>query len=328
MDQSLNDALVHCCADCGVAGGINLKACKSCMSVKYCNVNCQKNHWPKHKQECKRRAAELHDEALFKDPPAKEDCPICFIPMPERLIACMTLAPATISSVPNYEYTLANEELANMGTETYYSCCGKSICGGCMHSFRMSGNDEKCPYCKAETMGKTNEERFEELMKRVEANDAGAMYIMGSYYTHGQLDLQQDLAKGVEIWTQAAKLGSSQAHNHLGNMYHQRGDLKKAKFHYEAAAMAGHEVARFKLGYIEYKSGNVERAVKHWTIAASAGHHTAMHSLLGAFNHGLVRRESINSTLTAYNNSCAEMRSETRDAAIHADIGLSINEQL
>jgi TPR repeat protein len=92
--------------------------------------------------------------------------------------------------------------------------------------------------------------------------------------------------------------------------------------------MAGHEVARFNLGYIEYKSGNVERAVKHWTIAASAGHHTAMHNLLGAFNHGLVRRESINSPLTAYNNSCAEMRSEARDAAIHADIGLSINEQL
>ena len=29
------------------------------------------------------RAAEFHVEALFKDPPAaKEDCPICFIPMP------------------------------------------------------------------------------------------------------------------------------------------------------------------------------------------------------------------------------------------------------
>jgi hypothetical protein len=27
------------------------------------------------KNECKQRAAEIYDEALFKDPPAKEDCP-------------------------------------------------------------------------------------------------------------------------------------------------------------------------------------------------------------------------------------------------------------
>jgi hypothetical protein len=49
------------------------KVCKSCMLVKYCNANCQRNHWPKHKKECKQRVAELRDEALFKDPPPKED---------------------------------------------------------------------------------------------------------------------------------------------------------------------------------------------------------------------------------------------------------------
>jgi hypothetical protein len=80
-----------------------------------------------HKKECKERAAELHDEALFKDPPAKEDCPICFLPMPTKLIACMTLPNATIMSVPIYDYAEANVELAQMGT-AYFSCCGKSIC--------------------------------------------------------------------------------------------------------------------------------------------------------------------------------------------------------
>ena len=102
MDRIRNDATVHCCAECGNEGGISLKACKSCMVAKYCNVNCQKNHWPKHKKECKIRAAELRDEALFKDPLAKEDCPICFIPMPYKLISCITLPPATIMSVPVY----------------------------------------------------------------------------------------------------------------------------------------------------------------------------------------------------------------------------------
>ena len=94
--------------------------------------------------------------------------------------------------------------------------------------------------------------------------------------------------------------------------------MKKAKFHWEAAAMAGHEVARSNIGSIEGNSGNTERAVKHWIIAASAGSFSAMHNLLVAFNEGLVSRESIDSTLTAYNNSCAEMRSKARDACINA----------
>ena len=107
--------------------GVSLKACKSCMLARYCNANCQKNHWPKHKKACKERAAEIHDEALFKDPPAKEDCPICFLPMPVKLISSFSLPPAAISSVPIYDYASANEELANMSMETYYECC---VCNG------------------------------------------------------------------------------------------------------------------------------------------------------------------------------------------------------
>jgi hypothetical protein len=81
---------IICCADCGKEGGVSLKACKSCMLVKYCNPTCQRNHWSKHKKQCKERAAELRDEALFKHPPAKEDCPICFLPMPDKNILCLT----------------------------------------------------------------------------------------------------------------------------------------------------------------------------------------------------------------------------------------------
>ena len=95
-----DNATVHCCAECGVDGGVSLKTCKSCMLVKYCNADCQRKHWSTHKAECKRRAAELHDEVLFKDPLAKEDCPICFLPMPAKMICCVSLQPATVSSVP------------------------------------------------------------------------------------------------------------------------------------------------------------------------------------------------------------------------------------
>ena len=99
--------------------------------------------------------------------------------------------------------------------------------------------------------------------------------------------------------------------------YDEGGDSKKEKFHYEAGAMAGNEAARYNLGYIEMKFGNREQALKHLRIAASAGCYNAMHSLLGAFKGGVViSRALIDSTLTAYNNSCAEMRSDARDASI------------
>ena len=97
--------------DCGKdGGGVSLKACKSCMLVRYCNADCQKNHWAEHKRDCKRRVAELRDAALFKDPPVKKDCPICFIPMPTRLISCVSLSNATVSSVPIYDFAVANVE--------------------------------------------------------------------------------------------------------------------------------------------------------------------------------------------------------------------------
>ena len=41
-----------------------------------------------------------------------------------------------------------------------------------------------------------------------------------------------------------------------------------------------------------------------------------MDNLLIAFNQGSTSRATIDSTLAAYNTSCAEMRSEARDAAI------------
>jgi len=312
----------QCCADCGgVAGeGVSLKVCKACMVARYCSPTCQRNHWPTHKKECKQRAAELHDEALFDDPLPKEDCPICFLPMPVKLISCMSLPPATITSVPIANFAEANEEVAKLDTGHYYSCCGKSICGGCVCSCIKSGNGDNCPFCNADRSGKTDEERVEEMMKRVEANDAGSVYQLANDYHHGKLGLLQDRARAMELWTRAAKLGSSQAHFQLGSTYDAGGELKKSKFHYEAATMAGHEAARNNLGYIEYKSGNVERAVKHLMIAASAGHHQAMHNLLVAFNHGSTSRATIDATLTAYNDSCAEMRSDARDAAIHVYI--------
>jgi hypothetical protein len=65
---------------------------------------------------------------------------------------------------------------------------------------------------------------------------------------------------------------------------------------------------------MDYKSGNLEQALKNWKIAESAG--DAMHNMTIKFEDDAVSRESIESTLMAYNSICAKMRSEARDANI------------
>jgi hypothetical protein len=140
----------------------------------------------------------------------------------------------------------------------------------------LSLNNDKCPFCNSDRADKTYEEIVEEVKKRVAAKDAYAIYILGSYYYHGKLGLQQDREKANELWKEAAALGSSHAHFQLGILFGEGGDLKKAKFHWEAAAMAGHERARCTIGTSEAESGNMERAVKHWAIAASAGCYISM----------------------------------------------------
>jgi TPR repeat protein len=174
----------------------------------------------------------------------------------------------------------------------------------------------KCPYCNAETLGKTSEDKLKEMMKRVKANDAGAIFELGDWYDKGGEGVLQDRAKSRELVTRASVLGSSKANYFLGQKYRKEGDLKKAKFHYEAAAMAGHELARCNIGSLEFIAGNKERALKHWTIAASTGNDSAMQNLQSRVYEGSVNRDAIDSILTAYNTSCAKMRSEARDACI------------
>ena len=215
-----------------------------------------------------------------------------------------------------YDFAIANEEVAKLDLEEYFPCCGKTSCGGCVHSFRKSENIFTCPFCKSERGNKTDEDQVEEVLKRVEANDPASICLLANIYDRGEGGLQQDQVKTMELFTKSAELGFSKAHYLLGGIYHEGGDMKKAKFHCEAAAMAGNEEARYNLGIMDEESENMEQAAKHLRIAASAGNYRAMHHLRKSFEFGYISRESINSTLIAYNSYCAEMRSEARDAYI------------
>ena len=95
QNMSTADKDVSMCANCGKEGSDANNICNKCKMVKYCNAACKKKHRHKHKKDCEehvrlavekhdeelRIAAELHDKKLFKQPPPREDCLICFLRM-------------------------------------------------------------------------------------------------------------------------------------------------------------------------------------------------------------------------------------------------------
>ena len=122
-------ASTRCCAVCGKEGDVvSLKTCKAFISLSGIVTLNANERMAKAQKTVQTTRAELRDELLFKDPPPKEDCPICFLPMPSKLICCVSLPPATRSSVPNYDFAMSHKKLAYENMEAHYPCCGKSIC--------------------------------------------------------------------------------------------------------------------------------------------------------------------------------------------------------
>jgi TPR repeat protein len=125
------------------------------------------------------------------------------------------------------------------------------LCLGCVYANTVAAADTekcKCLFCQTEAPS-SDEEDIERLKKRVEANDAWAMFHLGSYYQHGMLGLRQDHAKALELYHKSAKLGSPFAQYNLSVCY-QTGcigekDTRKATSHEQLAAMAGELKTRY-----------------------------------------------------------------------------------
>jgi len=287
----------HQCAACGDSddGGGSLKACTACNLVKYCNKTCQVAHRPVHKKACKERVVKLFDEKLFKQPPPNEDCPICYLRLP-----------------------------IEEDQSTYQPCCGKILCCGCAHAHSVAAADTeryKCVFCRTEATS-SGEEQIERMKKRVEANDAMAMYNLGTCYQLGTMGLRQDYAKALELFHKSAKLGNHHAHHNLSLFYRKGGivekDSRKATYHGQLAAMAGNAHARHNLGWDESNAGNMDRAFKHLMILANDGHDSSMKSVQEGYKRGFVTKDDYAKTIRAYGNSIAEMKSDDRVRAAAA----------
>ena len=153
------------CASCVAAevDDIKLKECDDCDLVRYCSDVCRLEHKSEHEEACKKRATELRDELLFKQPDSSHlgDCPICCLPLPIDATKSIT-----------------------------YECCSKSICKGCDYANKMREHRARlqhtCPFCR-EALPSTKEQRVKLRMKRIEANDPVAMCRYGVYYTSREI---------------------------------------------------------------------------------------------------------------------------------------------
>ena len=147
--ESLTDEVY---ASCGIAAidNITLKKC-ACNLVKYCSVDCQKNHRPQHKKLCKKRLAELHDKKLFTQPDISHwgECPICCLLLP-----------------------------IDMTKSIMMGCCCITICKGCDYANAKRENEQgleqRCVYCREQAL-KSQEEGLKRVVKRVKKNDPVAM---------------------------------------------------------------------------------------------------------------------------------------------------------
>eukprot|EP00577_Skeletonema_sp_RCC1716_P020491 CAMPEP_0113387390 /NCGR_PEP_ID=MMETSP0013_2-20120614/8508_1 /TAXON_ID=2843 ORGANISM="Skeletonema costatum, Strain 1716" /NCGR_SAMPLE_ID=MMETSP0013_2 /ASSEMBLY_ACC=CAM_ASM_000158 /LENGTH=300 /DNA_ID=CAMNT_0000270277 /DNA_START=200 /DNA_END=1102 /DNA_ORIENTATION=- /assembly_acc=CAM_ASM_000158 len=289
-----NEAVVDIasCASCGVSeevDDVKLKECDDCDLVRYCSDDCEQNHISQHAGACKKRAVELRDELLFKQPESSHlgDCPICCLPVH-----------------------------LDLNKATMMVCCSKLVCDGCDHANQkreaVGKLERKCPFCR-KPIPSTMDEVDKQMMKRIEANDPVAMRHKG--LEHAQRGVYQS---AFEHLTKAAELGDITAHHSLSCMYHNGQGVEKDRgkeiYHMEEAAIGGHPKARHNLGCIE-EDGNEERAVKHWIIAAAQGNNDSIKALMNAFRRGFVSKDDLAAALRAHQAAVEETKSPQREAA-------------
>ncbi len=286
------EAADEVCASCGVAAvdDTKLKNC-ACNLVKYCSVDCQKNHRSIHKKECRKRLAELHDDDLFKQPDSSHlgECSICCLPL-----------------------SIDPEKSTLMG------CCCKIICNGCECANQKreieAGLEPRCAFCR-EPLPKSDEEYDKNVMERIKKKDPVAMTAMGKSCR----DREGDFGKAFEYWAKAAELGDADAHCCLGCLYYNGNgvekDMKKAVYHWEHAAIGGHPQARAYLAGHEMEIGRFERAAKHYIIAANLGEDFPLKPIKEFFVQGIASKEEYAAALRGHQAALDATKSAERDEA-------------
>ena len=286
--------VAQACANCGTTASdtVKLKDCTACRLVKYCGVDCQRAHRKQHKKACKKRAEELKDERLYSEGHERmEDdfCPICTLPIP----------------LPMHKHS------------AFAVCFMKMICKGCHFAAKKRGMRD-CPFCRTR-YANNDADLLAMVQARVAKKDPAAINHLGDKYCLGSLGLRKDMRRAVELWTEAAELGSIEALCHLGVTYCEgkcvQQDMAKAAEFFKRAAMQGHVEGRHNLCTIEGLKGKWDRAVRHYIISSKTGLPQSLEAIKKLFMRGLATKEQYAEALKGYQDAEEEMKSHDRDEA-------------
>lgn len=288
------------CANCGAreSDDTKLKICNACKMARYCCRGCQVSHWPRHRVACKKRAAELFEKELFKDPPEMKECPICMLPFSH-----------------------------DKNSSVFFACCGNLICNGCLHAqFKEDATNGKewedcqaCAFCRTPAT-QDAKERIRRVNRNVERNHAPSMYQLAAYFVRGEEGLEKDIMKAIELFEKSGRLGYAESYHWLGLVYCYgrdgvKRDMKKGRHYLELGAIGGCIRARHELGGLDLKEGNRKRAKKHFLISAKAGLTESLETLKTGRKDESVAKDEYAEALRAYLKQHQDTRSKTRDEA-------------
>ena len=162
-----------------------------------------------------------------------------------------------------------------------------------------------CPFCRHPLGGGgQGKVYFEMIQKRIDVNDAFAIYQLGEDYYKGYRGLTIDKRRAFNLHSRAAKLGNDLAHYRLHDAYESGEGVErnheKAMYHLEMAAIFGNEMARHNLGVDEERKGNLRMSMKHFMIAARSGWNLSLEPIKhNGYMLGIVSKDEFAETLRA-----------------------------
>ncbi|EJK48076.1 hypothetical protein THAOC_33159 [Thalassiosira oceanica] len=226
------------------------------------------------------------------DRPEGDACPICF----------------DLIELPVHEHSMRN------------ACCMKRVCDGCIFAAGQRGINGSCPFCRT-LLPRVDDDasQLARIRKRADKGDADAIYFLGNKHYFGELGLAKNVPRAIQLWKEAAELGSMDAHYQLGDSYYYGDGIEKDEprciHHFQQAAMKGEVQSRHMLGAVEYENGNYQLAVLHWMISAKMGYELSLNSIKDMFKKGHSTKAQYAEALLAYRDAVEDTKSPQREEA-------------
>ena len=240
----------------------------------------------------------------FPKPPVRQQCPLCMYALPLE----------------------TNESM-------YMSCCGKTICLGCLHQSHKwaatMGLEYTCAFCRCPDPKGDDQQKVDDmwnarLFNRVQNhNDPKAMYCLALAYLDGDR-VPHDVKKGIEYLRKGADLGSPQAARSLSAVYREgypgaaidKDPIKEKRYLEIAAYRGGDDRAWHNLGVILDGEGKSNDSIYHFCTAASYGNDESMKAVKAGYGEGDINPKDYDRTLGAWKRAQREMTTEDRKEAM------------